>query len=71
MQVLEGLDNQFGTMDSLLEQENQKQKIDRLTKENILIKPIPQTLFIATFPFVIFDLLYFIYVFYAIYFIVI
>ena len=35
VEVLEGLDNQFGTMDSLLEQEIQKQKIEQLTKENI------------------------------------
>jgi hypothetical protein len=35
VEVLEGLDNQFGTMESILEQESLKQKVDRLTKENI------------------------------------
>eukprot|EP00026_Physarum_polycephalum_P015910 Phypoly_transcript_16710.p1 GENE.Phypoly_transcript_16710~~Phypoly_transcript_16710.p1 ORF type:complete len:226 (+),score=66.99 Phypoly_transcript_16710:114-791(+) len=38
VEVLEGLDDQFGTMDSLLEQENQKQKMDRLIKENTTLK---------------------------------
>lgn len=37
-EVYESLDNQFGSMESLLEQEDQRQKIDRLTKENIRIR---------------------------------